>query len=561
MTSEKDPAKNVPQNQTQAPAGADGAPVSEPLTTYEQVNSSVPVATPQVIAERLAKKKSAESGEPSVPLAGKLQDVKSRPRSEKPDRGSRRGFGSRPRRQDEGEETESKQEERAPLRRTPLVPLPSRRVKTDEEEAELAEIFKDEPMNDLIALSDTVASQEIYEDHTKVHGRIVSIQKDFAFVDIGARDQGMIPIKQFPEDAPPQVGDAIDVVVVRYNKEDGLYDVSLPLAAAEVGDWSSISKGMIVNVKVIGANTGGLECKVGNLPAFLPISQIDIVRVENPEQYVNETWRCVITEVNPNRRNIVVSRRALIEEENKEKREQLLAELEPGQVREGIVRNMIDQGVFVELGGVDGFIPVSQLSWGRVNHPKEVVQIGDRVKVTVTRIDREKNRISLSFKDSAADPWLQLHDNLAAGDQKRGKVTRIADFGAFVEILPGVEGLVHISEIAYQRIENVADALAVGDYVDVKILSLDEVKQRMSLSIKQTTGDPRAAQRAAREADRLAKMTDVERQAETARKEKEAQENAEREAKIEEAKKKFAKSGLKGGVGSGGDGSKFGLKW
>ena len=560
MTSEMNPAENAPQNQSQAPQN-EATKEAEPLATYEQVNADAPVTTVKMIAERLARKKAENAATdgtqtPSAPMAGMLQETRRRPRNERPARGSR----SRRADDDAADET-SKKEDRSPRRPVNTVPLPNRRIKTDEEEAELAALFDGQQMSDLIAGTNQVASQEIYEEHTKVYAKIVSIQKDFAFVDIGARDQGMIPLKQFTEEEPAAVGDVVEAVVVRYNKEDGLYDVSLPLAAAEVGDWSSISKGMIVNVKVTGANTGGLECKVGNLPAFLPISQIDIVRVENPEQYVNEMWRCVITDVNPARRNIVVSRRKLIEQENKAKQEELMAELEAGQVREGVVRNMIDQGVFVELGGVDGFIPVSQLSWGRVNHPKDVVQLGDRIKVTVTRVDREKNRISLSFKDSAADPWNQVHDKLAVGDQTRGKVTRVADFGAFVEIFPGVEGLVHISEIAYQRVENVADALTVGDYVDVKILAIDEAKRKMSLSIKQTSEDPRPARRAAREAERLAKMTEEERQAEADRKEKEEKENAEWDAKIEEAKKKLPKSGLKGGVASQGEGAKFGLKW
>ncbi|MBR2694336.1 MAG: S1 RNA-binding domain-containing protein [Thermoguttaceae bacterium] len=569
MTSEKNPAENNLQDQSLAPqsaASSDDAKQGEPLATYEQVNADAPVTTVQMIAERLAKKRAENAADgaqaSSSPLAGKLQESRRQPREERAPRPGRGPRGSRGRRGDDAADDESpKKEARGPRRPVNTVPLPNRRVKTDEEEAELAALFEGQQMSDLIAGTNAVASQEIYEEHTKVYAKIVSIQKDFAFVDIGARDQGMIPLKQFSEEEPAKVGDVVEAVVVRYNKEDGLYDVSLPLAAAEVGDWSSLSKGMVVNVKVTGANTGGLECKVGNLPAFLPISQIDIVRVENPEQYVDETWRCVITDVNPARRNIVVSRRKLIEEENRSKRDELLAELDAGQVRDGVVRNMIDQGVFVDLGGVDGFIPVSQLSWGRVNHPKDVVQLGERIKVTVTRVDRDKNRISLSFKDSAADPWNLVHEKLAEGDQTRGKVTRITDFGAFVEIFPGVEGLVHISEIAYQRVENVADALSVGDYVDVKILSIDEAKRKMSLSIKQTTEDPRPARRAAREAERQAKMTEEEKKAEAERKEKEEKENAEWDAKIEEAKKKLPKSGLKGGVASQGEGAKFGLKW
>ena len=244
MTSEKNPAENVPQNQSQAPQNsepAEAAKRSEPLATYEKVNADAPVTTARMIAERLAKKTENAAADgaagPSSPLAGKLQESRRRFRE---DRGSR---GSRGRRAEDADAAETpKKPERLPRRPVSTVPVPNRRVKTDEEEAELAAIFGEQQMSDLINQTSQVASQEIYEEHTKVYAKIVSIQKDFAFVDIGARDQGTIPLKQFSEEEPAAVGGVVEAVVVRYNKEEGLYDVSLRRSCRSARSTSSGSK-------------------------------------------------------------------------------------------------------------------------------------------------------------------------------------------------------------------------------------------------------------------------------------------------------------------------------
>lgn len=523
----------VPDAEAQSP---------EPLRTYDDLAAAVsasaaetPTVTPAVIEERLAQK-SAES--PSEPR-------KREPRQHGDDAGERRGKGKK----DFAERPPRVIEPPKPIQR---VAVPNLRQKSDDLEAELDELFLDKPLESLMESDavDSVAGQEVFEESTKVKCRIVSIGRDCAFVELGSRDQGVIPLKQFPEETPACVGDLFDAVVTKYNLDEGLYEVSLPLAAAEVGDWSSLAEGTVVEARIVGVNKGGLECEVGRLRGFLPLGQMATFRVENPENFVGERWKCLVTEVNPMRRNLVLSRRALMERENEEKREQLLSELQEGQVREGLVRKLIDVGAFVDLGGVDGFIHISQMSWGRINHPSEVLKEGDRIKVTVQKIDRERNRISLSFKDESLDPWNMISTKLSEGDAARGKVTSIMPFGAFVELMPGVEGLVHISEISYKRVNVVSDALSVGDWVDVKILSIDPDSRKMSLSIKQLKEDPRIAAAAAANAE-AAEQAAAE----------EAQANAEIEAVREKIRKNQPKGPLKGGLSSGSDGEKFGLKW
>lgn len=573
-------ADNVQNNPNQTPPAVEGVRGPEPLKTYEQMNIDAPVVSAAAIEERLARKRSEagetnqdvksetaqdsaagseENGSRKSPLSERVQSSRES-RARREDRGDR---WDRPRRDSRGGRDRGGRDRNAedetpaetgPALPTGKVPIPNLRVKSDDLEAELEEMFQGNPLDNLMTQAGTIAGQEIFEDSTKVQCKIVSIQKDFAFVDLGARDQGVIPLKQFPEDSPAQAGDVVDGVVIKYNNEEGLYEVSLPLAAAEVGDWSSVSAGMVVEARITGINKGGLECEVGKLRGFLPLGQMATFRVENPEQFVGESWKCIVTEVNPLRRNLVVSRRALMERENEEKREKLLAELAVGQVREGLVRKLIDVGAFVDLGGVDGFIHVSAMSWGRVNHPSDILKEGERIRVTITKIDLDRNRISLSFKDASMDPWRTVKENFKEGDQTRGKVTAVMPFGAFVEIMPGVEGLVHISEISYQRVANVSDALSPGDWVDVKIISIDEENRKMSLSIKQTTEDPRVAERAASQAAQSASEAE-------ALAADEAKEKAEEDALEEKIRKNRPKGPLKGGVSSQSEGSKFGLNW
>lgn len=528
--------KNVDVQNT-APAAE-----SSSLPTYDAINASSETAavTPDVIAERLR-----AAGGTAAPLAGKRDEARRR-RDEgaSADAGKKGERPQRPKRERRGNERPTF----APRGPVSSIPTPNRREALSGDLAdEFAALMGDASIDSLMSsVNDSAAAIQL-EEGAKVQGRVASVSGDSVFVDLGARELGLVPLKQFPDDFVLEPGQQIEVVVTKFDAAEGVYDVALPLAAAEVGDWLSLTKGAIVEVVVAAANSGGLECQVGKLRGFLPFSQIDVFRVENPERFVGERWKCVVTECNPERRNLVVSRRALIEQEREELREKTLSELAEGQTREGLVRKIIAVGVFVDLGGVDGFIPVSEISWTRVKHPSEVVKEGERVVVTITRIDPANNRISLSLKDKALDPWNKVDEAVHVGEVLRGRVSRITDFGAFVDLGEGVEGLVHVSEIAYQRVKAVSDALQVGDWVDVKVLDVDQEKRRVSLSIKKTMEDPRV--KAKREAAAKADADAAAAEAEERRKDDEAL-----AASREKIRKLQSKKPLKGGLNRGDDG-------
>ena len=516
----------------QAQQTADAAAPS-PLATYEAMNADAPVVDASVIEERV-KRAAANAGEGAPRRSSPLGAIR--------DENKRRREGEN-RDGKDGKKDDKRRERRerptaAPRGPLSSVPTPNRRARlSDDLEDEFNALLSGESLDSLMKNDKANVGAEALEEGTKVRCRVEAVQRDSVFVDVGGREHGLIPLKQFPEDAQPTVGQEFDAVVSRFNADDGVYEVSLPLAAAEVGDWLSLTVGAIVEARVTGANKGGLECEVGRLRGFMPNGQIAPFFVENAEQFVGERWKCVVTEVNPERRNLVISRRVLMEREREEMREKTMAELEVGQTRDGLVRKIINVGAFVDLGGVDGFLPVSEMSWGRVSDPSEVVKEGERISVIVTKIDLERNRISLSYKDANSDPWKKIDETFVEGDKVRGRVTNLMAFGAFVELAPGVEGLVHISEICYKRIAQVSDALQVGDFVDVQVLSIDREKRKISLSIKRLTPDPREEAKRQRDAETAA---------------------AEAAAVRERIKKNRPKGPLKGGLSNAGD-NPFGL--
>jgi small subunit ribosomal protein S1 len=238
---------------------------------------------------------------------------------------------------------------------------------------------------------------------------------------------------------------------------------------------------------VIEVVKGGLILDLG-VRGFLPASLVDIRRVHNLDEFMGQKLECKVIELNRSRNNVVLSRRAVLEEERKEVREQILGRLQPGQIVEGRISNIVDFGAFVDLDGIDGLIHISELSWSHVNHPSEVVGIGDSVRVKVLDIDRDRQRISLGLKQTQEDPWQRVVDHHKPGDVVDGKVTKVVAFGAFIEILPGVEGLVHISELADHHVDNPSEVIQPGTELQVKILEVDEERRRLSLSIKRVEG-------------------------------------------------------------------------
>ena len=349
---------------------------------------------------------------------------------------------------------------------------------SDEDEAAIASAM------DGLSIEEAIAPAAVkgIEPDTRLPAKVVGVHRDTVFVDLGDGRQGAVPLRQFRE--LPTIGTAFEVTVSQFDAEEGLYLATLPGGAVDVADWSEIAEGMIVEATVTGMNKGGLECKVNNLRAFMPAAQVSDFRVEDLTQFFNQKLTCVVTDCDPEKRNLVLSHRAVLERQKEESRERLKAELEEGQVREGVVRSLQDFGAFVDLGGMDGLLHVSQLSWQRVNHPREVLQVGQRVKVKVRKIDAASGKISLSFRDLLDNPWDTMEQRVAPTTIVHGKVTRLMDFGAFVEIEPGIEGLVHVSELAHKRVVRVSDVVKVGDEVEAKVLAVDREKQRISLSIK-----------------------------------------------------------------------------
>ncbi len=374
-----------------------------------------------------------------------------------------------------------------PLERPPLPKKPSRRDAIPEDlEAEINAALGEMSLDQIVAKSG-LEGEELEVD-SKRRATVLRVDHENVFFALDGRHEGVVAARHF--ETPPEIGAALDVVVTGFNSDDGLYDLLIPGASIDVGDWSDITDGSLVEARITGHNTGGLECQVANLRGFIPASQISIYRTENLAEFVDQKMVCVVTESNPERQNLVLSRRAVLEREREEAKEKLLGELAPGQMREGIVRNIKDFGAFVDLGGVDGLIHISQLSWDRVNHPSDVVEEGQTVKVKIEKIDSETGKIGLSLRDTTMDPWTSAQQQFPIGTVVSGKVSRIANFGAFVKLATGIEGLVHISEVAHQRVQSVGSYLSEGQDVEVKILDVDFDKQRIALSIKQTQQAP-----------------------------------------------------------------------
>ena len=336
-------------------------------------------------------------------------------------------------------------------------------------------------------------SENELELNSRVKGTITRIHGENVFFKLKGQFEGVTSASQFK--TAPEAGQMIEIIVKSRNEDDGLYEVAIPGSTVSVGDWDDVNVGDIVEARVSGSNTGGLEVMINGLRGFIPASQIDVVRVENFGEYVNQKLQCVVQEVNPAKKKFVLSRRAILERANEEKRKELLATINAGDRFDGTVTKIMDFGAFVDIGGAEGLVHVSKLSWDRVTHPKEVVTEGERVKVKVEKINNDTGKISLSIRDTLEHPWDNIQSKYAPNETVKGTVSKLAEFGAFVKLEPGIEGLVHISEIAHHRVMRVSNHLNVGDEVEVKILSMDTDKQKLGLSIKATMAAPVKAEK------------------------------------------------------------------
>ena len=326
---------------------------------------------------------------------------------------------------------------------------------------------------------------------TRLTGTVQSVDGDGVFLDVGLRVSAVVTLRQFPDEKKPAVGDTLEVVVEGTDGDDSLITTNLPSGTRRIaGNWDDLAVGQIVECLVTKTNKGGLEVTVSNLRGFLPASQIDLGFIEDTEVYVGQKLRVQVTEVNKKKRNLVLSRRVLLQAEREAAGAEFWQQLEEGQTYTGTVKTLKDYGAFINIGPVDGFLHIGEISWSRVSHPRDVLMEGQTIEVKVIKVDHEKKRIGLGMRQLSQNPWLVATEKYAADRVVSGKVTRVADFGAFVELEPGIEGLVHISELAWRRVKSTGDVLSVGQTEDFKVIEIDANRKRISLSLKQTQDKP-----------------------------------------------------------------------
>ena len=334
-----------------------------------------------------------------------------------------------------------------------------------------------------------------------VEGKIVEINDEFVVVDVGFKSEGAIHKNEWDEnEPPPEIGQTVKVLIEEVEDQHGAPEdvramISLSKRKAEkIIQWEqmmlSVQEGQVVTGTVTRKIKGGLLVDIG-VPVFLPASQVDIRRPNDIGDYIGRVVQCEVLKIDETRRNIVVSRRSLIEKQREEDREHLMAELEIGQIRKGIVKNIADFGAFVDLGGIDGLLHITDMSWERIGHPTEMVSIDQEIEVKILQIDREKQKIALGLKQKQNNPWTNIAEKYPVGMTIPGEVVNVMSYGAFVKLEPGIEGLVHISEMSWtRRINHPSEMVQIGDKIDVKILGVDAQGQQLSLGIKQTQSNP-----------------------------------------------------------------------
>jgi small subunit ribosomal protein S1 len=329
-----------------------------------------------------------------------------------------------------------------------------------------------------------------------VKGRVVEVQEDYVLVDINYKSEGLIPISEFrvvDGQRDIQVGSEVEVYIDRIENENGMVVLSKDKADM-LRAWNDISRAAeneeVIEGTIIAKVKGGLSVDIG-VKAFLPGSQIDLRPVRNIDIYIGKKYKFKVIKFNKKRGNIVLSRRALLEEERESLRTQTLDAMKEGSIVKGVVKNITDYGAFIDLGGMDGLLHITDMSWGRVKHPSEILNVGDEIDVKVLKFDNEKERVSLGLKQLKADPWEAVAAEFTVGKKVKGKVVSLTDYGAFVELAEGIEGLIHVSEMSWtKRVKHPSQMLKVGDEVDVQVLEIDGANRRISLGMKQLEANP-----------------------------------------------------------------------
>ncbi len=354
---------------------------------------------------------------------------------------------------------------------------------------EVNEAMKDLAKEEITASYE--ASIKDFEPEKIVKGRVINVVSDKVIVDIGYKSEGEVPLAEFDE--TPKINEQIEVLLETVEDETGEIVLSKK-KADRIRGWERLietkNEGDMVEGKVIRKIKGGLLLDVG-VPVFLPASQIDIRRTGDISEYIGQQLKAQIIKIDEARMNIVVSRRRLIEEERRKMKEKLLEELQEGQIITGVVKNIADFGVFVDLGGIDGLLHITDMSWGRISHPQEMVNIDDKIEVKILKLDRKRERIALGLKQKTESPWTNVEQKYPVNTKVKGKVVNVMPYGAFVKLEDGIEGLVHISEMSWtRRVTNPSELVTIGDEVDVVILSINKEKQEISLGMKQTGANP-----------------------------------------------------------------------
>jgi len=360
---------------------------------------------------------------------------------------------------------------------------------TPDLEREVAEAFASMSADESAAMGGATIAPESLPPGTPLTGTVVGVTEDDVFLQIDAKAQGVVPRNQFGKKEHVELGRRVDVSVERYDANAGLLMVNRQ-GAVQRAMWATLTVGSIVEGRVTGLIKGGLEVDLQGIRAFMPGSQADIAPMKDISVLLNEHIRCQVIELARRSKNVIVSRRKLMEREREEAREKLLAELAVGQTRRGVVRNLTDFGAFVDIGGVEGLIHIRDLSWGTVNKVSDVLSTGQEVDVVVLKIDSNRERISLGFKQALPDPWTGVADRFPERTNVKARIVRLADFGAFAEIEPGVEGLIPISEMGWSRVSRSSDVVSVGDEVNTVVIRNEPKKRRIALSLKQAQPDP-----------------------------------------------------------------------
>lgn len=354
---------------------------------------------------------------------------------------------------------------------------------------EVAEAMSAMAPEDLAELRGDVRTGQDIAPGAELVGVVVSVGGDDVFVEFDAKAQGVLPRSQFGKKEAVEVGRRVDVVIERFDAGSGIYIVNRK-GALQRATWINLTVGMIVEGRVTGVIKGGLEVNVNGIRAFMPASQADVAPMKDISELLNQNVRCEILEFDRRKKNVLVSRRKLIEKERQEARARFKAELEVGQIHRGVVGTIMEYGAFIDLGGVDGLAHIRDLSWGSVEKVEDVLKPGQEVEVQILKIDRERERISLGLKQIQPDPWVGVEEKYPVGTAEKVRVVRIADFGAFAELETGVEGLIPVSEMGWTRIHRPSDAVSVGDLVDAVVIRLEPEKRRLALSMKQAQSDP-----------------------------------------------------------------------